>query len=118
MSKFIILLIIISYTLCTNINIKRPTYNEQKLVDCLKEEKIEFDDKVENLRKYYDAERIYMFYKIIGEQKLNDNFKFQLMYCFSLYGLKLPKISNYLNCMDICKDYPENKCNCKKNKMV
>ena len=41
--------------------------------------------------------------------------KYQMMYCFGEYGLKLKKVSDYLNCMDKCKDSgKKEKCKCKK----
>ena len=113
MSKFIILLSIISFTFCL-INSKRPTYDEPKLIECLKEDKIEFNDKVKELREYYDAERMFLFYKIFYSSGMPEYMKYQMMYCFGEYGLKLKKVNTNLNCLDKCKDNPQKKCKCKK----
>ena len=113
MSRILILLSIISFTFCL-INSKRPTYNEKKLIDCLKEDKIEYNDKVKELREYYDAERMHLYYKVFYSSGMPEYMKYQMMYCFGEYGLKLKKVSNYLNCMDKCKDNPNKKCKCRK----
>ena len=112
MSKYFILLSLLSLISCI-INTKRPTFNEKKLIDCLKEDKIEYNDKVKELRDLYDAERMYLFYKIFYSSGMEEYMKYQMMYCFGEYGLKIKKVSDYLNCMDKCKD-KKKKCNCKK----
>ena len=112
MSKIFILLSSFSLIFCI-LNTKRPTFNEKKLVECLKEDNIEYNDKVKELREYYDAERMHMYYKIFYDSKMPEYMKYQMMYCFGEYGLKLTKVSDYLNCMDKCKDSPKkNKCKC------
>ena len=112
MSKYFILLSLITLISCV-INEKRPTFNEKKMIDCLQEDKIPYNDKVKELRKLYDAERMYLFYKEFFATGMEEYMKYQMMYCFGQYGLKLRRVSSYLNCMDKCKDKNE-KCKCKK----
>ena len=111
MSKYLILLLVLSTISCL-LNTKRPTYNEKKLVKCLKEDNIKFNDKVKELREYYDAERIHMFYKVFYASDMPEYMKYQMMYCFGEYGLKLTKVSTYLNCMDKCKESKKKNCKC------
>ena len=111
MSKFIIFSSIIVFTFCV-LNSKRPTFNEQKLIDCLKEDKIEYNDKVKELREYYDAERMDLYYKYFYSSGMPEYMKYQMMFCFGEYGLKLKKVNDYLNCMDKCKESKNKKCKC------
>ena len=111
MPKIIILLSIISFTFCI-LNAKRPTFNEKKLIDCLKEDNIEYNDKVKELREYYDAERMHLYYKYFYSSGIEEHKKYQMMYCFGEYGLKLRRVSNYLNCMDKCKESKDKNCKC------
>ena len=106
MSKYFILLSLITLISCV-INEKRPTFNEKKMIDCLQEDKIPYNDKVKELRELYDAERMYLFYKEFFATGMEEYMKYQMMYCFGQYGLKLRRVSSYLNCMDKCKDKNE-----------
>ena len=110
MSKFLIFLSLILFSLCMK---RTPNFDKQKLIKCLKDDNIEYNDLTKELRALYDADRLYLFYKRFYESKLEEYMKYQMMYCFGEYGLKLRKVSTYQNCLDKCKDTGKN-CNCKK----
>ena len=93
--------------------IRTPNYNEEELTKCLKEKNIEYDDKIEELRGYYDLLRIYLFSKKIDEYDIDEDIKSHLVHCFENYGQKASRVSPHLNCLDVCKfERPGEKCNC------
>ena len=113
MSKKLILLVAIIALVASMPRIRTPNYNEEELIKCLKEKNIEYDDKIEELRGYYDLLRIYLFSKKIEEYKIDDEIKSHLIHCFENYGQKASRVSPYLNCLDRCKfERPGEQCSC------
>ena len=71
MPKTFILLLAILYSILCVPRIRTPNYNEEELTKCLEEYNIEYDEKVEELRSYYDVLRIYLFSKKFEEYQFD-----------------------------------------------
>ena len=113
MSKtFILLFMILSLIVCVP-RIRTPNYDEKELTKCLEKINIEYDEKVEELRGYYDVLRIFLFSKKFEEYQFDNDIKGDMSYCFENFGQKASRVSPYLNCLDIChEERPGEECNC------
>ena len=105
MSKsLIVLLAIVSLITCFPMRRNNLNYDKEKLEACLLEKGVELDDKVEELRKYHDTLRGFLFSKKFEEYKFNKDKREEMIKCFDSYGIAAKTVSPYLNCMDRCKD--------------
>ena len=69
MSKFLLFLSLIIFSLCMR---RTPNFNKKKLIKCLKDDNIEYNELTKELRGLYDADRLYLFYKRFYESKLEE----------------------------------------------
>ena len=116
MSKSLILLLaIVSLVASVPMIRKNLNFNEEKLTKCLKEKGVEYDEKVEELRKYHDTLRKFLFSKKFEEYKFNEDKRDEMIQCFDKYGIAARMVSPGANCMDVCHyTRPGEICNCPK----
>ena len=113
MSKTLILLLATFSLIICMPRIRTPNYDEKELTKCLEERNIVYDEKVEELRGYYDVLRIFLFSKKFEEYQFDIEIKEYLIYCFENYGQQASRVSPYLNCLDLChENRPGEECNC------
>lgn len=114
MSKSLFLiLIIVSLIFCVP-RIRETNYDEEKLKDCLSKISINLDEKVEELRTYHDSNREFIFRNKFTEYGFNADKKEEMIKCFEQFGLKVKRVTPFLDCMDRCKIFREKggKCSC------